>query len=663
MNVLELSQCPTCGGHKLTLQGNSAVCEFCGNIYYDTKGNSEFYSMLDMALANRQIAKFDEAFEIYNLIVNKFYEYDLTDAYYGMFLCEYSIIFESDISGKAFPCFYDMRKTTCQSNYYYKKAMEHAQKHDENKMNVLMSLTEKIEYARKTYIEIEKTNKPYDIFICYKKTDNNNELTDDFHKAKHIYSYLKNMGFKVFFADETINKQAVREWEPNIYYALYTAKAMIVMCSSNEYLNSPWVQNEWKRFISIKTNNINRAPIIPIVCNGFKANELPNMLAKYQALEFDNKIEENIKDALLSLTTKVNNEKEFLFTYKKPVSKKLIATLTSIFTAIVLIVGSIVCYYNIPRLTYEKLYTNTYSITGKFGKHINLILPDTYKGADVTEIADSAFENDTNIVSVTMGNNLTKIGKRAFAGMSNLKEVVMGDNITQIGNYAFYDCNKLVTINISNGLTTIPTGMFSHCESLDSITFSTNITRIDVGAFKNCNELCIINYAGSKSEYGTIDIRSQNGNLSEAYVIYNYTDSGNENIIFIAPTINYTIGKGFSDTTLQYNSTLKQWEVHKAIDLLTASNEPVYAIADGTVNSISYNLTNGTYFSITHTNGFVSFYHSVSDVQVIEGQEVKRGQIIAKTSTSSGEASEGNHLHFQLMLKGVFVNPNDYINM
>ncbi len=662
MNVLELSQCPTCGGHQLTLNGNKAVCDFCGNIYYDDKRNGEFYSMLDMALASRQISKFDEAFEMYNLIVNKFHDCDLTDAYYGMFLCEYSIIFESDISGKAFPCFYDMRKVTCQSNYYYKKAMEHAQKHDEKKMNVLMALTEKIEYARKTYIEIEKTNRPYDIFICYKKTDKNGELTNDFHKAKHLYSYLKSLGFKVFFADETINNQAVREWEPNIYYALYTAKAMIVMCSSNEYLNSPWVQNEWKRFISIKTNNINRAPVIPVVCDNFKANELPNSLARYQALEYNEDIEKNIKDSLLSLTTKSNNEKTFLFTYKKPVSKKLVISLSSIITAIVLIVSAIICYYNIPRLTYEKLYTNTYTITGKFGKHTNLILPNTYKGADVTEISDSAFENDANIVSVTIGDNINKIGKRAFAGMSNLKEVVMGNNITQIGNYAFYDCDKLVTINISNGLTTIPTGMFSSCESLDSITFSTNITRIDVGAFKNCNGISVVFYDGTESQYNNIVIGSQNGNLPDITPI-NPSQTTTERVIFIAPTINYTIGKGFSDTNLQYNSTLKQWDIHKAIDLLTAGNEPVYAVADGTVNSINENYSNGTYFSITHANGFVSFYYSVSNVQVTKGQEVKRGQLIAKTGTSASEANEGNHLHFQLMANGVFVNPKDYINL
>ena len=678
MENFKLSQCPTCGGTRLIKKSDQYICMHCGNIYFNEHADKEYYSLLDMALAQRQTAKFDEAFEIYNMLVNKFHDKDLSDVYFGMFLCEFSVIFENNMQEQPFPSFYAMRKTSCYTNYYYKKAIEQATANkNEEKLKTFEELVENIEYARKTYIAIEKSNRPYDIFICYKKTDNEGNLTPEFEKAKHIYTTLKNLGFKVFFADETINKQAVREWEPHIYYALYTSKAMLVMCSDNDYLNSAWVKNEWKRFISIKTNNENRAPIIPIVSDNFKASELPNALARYQALQYDNDIDTNIKEALLSLTKKVNDQKEFLFTYRKPLNKKLITAIVSIASAIIISISGILAYFNIPRLKYE-LNVNEYSIVGLFGKIQEINIPSYHKNLPVTQIGNSAFENNTSAISVNIGNQIKKIGSRSFSGMTSLKEVKMSDSVQSMGNYAFYGCNSLITITLSSGLTSISTGALASCEELFSITIPKNIYTIDVAAFYDCNKLAIINYTGTKSEWENVYKGINNGNLLNAYVVCNYEypvedeDGDNDGdgsetpptqqLIFIAPTINYTIGRYFSDTELQYNSTLKQWEVHKAVDYLTATQQPVYAIQDGIVNEVYHNYLEGYVFSITHAQGFVSFYKSVDQVLVSEGQRVVRGQELAKTGTNANEQSDGYHVHLELMHNGYQVDPLEYIN-
>lgn len=663
MNSYSMSQCPTCGSHKLIKENGNFICSHCGNIYYNSHINFEFYSLLDMALAQRQTAKFDDAFETYNMLVNKFNNEDLSDVYFGMFLCEYSVIFENNLEGETFPSFYAMRKTSCFNNYYYKKAIDFALKNNSKKANTFQELADKIEYARKTYLAIEKNNRPYDIFICYKKTGNDGNPTKEFEKAQHIYKTLKNLGFKVFFADETINKQAVREWEPNIYYALYTAKAMLVMCSENEYLNSAWVQNEWKRFISIKTNDINRAPVIPIVCDDFKAGELPNMLAKYQAIQYDNNIEQNIKDALLALTTKVNNQKEFLFKYKKPISKKLIASLVSVGTAIALALTAVMCYFYIPRIKFNK-DINSYNVSGYFGNIVNLNIPDYYKKLPVKAINNSAFENNKSIISIKIGNNVQTIGRRAFSGMTKLKEVEISNSVSFIDEYAFYGCDNLITLTLSNKLSNISSGMFASCENLLSITIPKSIKNISHAAFLNCNSLSIINYEGTQAEWAKVIKGINNGNLTSAYVAYQYEiiDGPVGQLIFVSPTINYTIGKGYKDNELQYNSTLKQWEIHKGVDFLTNTNQPVYAVQDGVVNSIISDHL-GTYFSITHSQGFVSFYYSVTNINVVEGQRVTRGQEIAQTGTYQIELDEGIHLHFELMKDGIKVNPLEYINL
>ena len=130
------NQCPTCGGHQLIKKSGTYTCSFCGNVYYDSRINSEFYSLLDLALAQRQTAKFDESFETYNMIINKFQDQDLSDVYFGMFLCEFSVIFESNLSGVPFPSFYHMRKTSCYGNYYYKKAVDLAENNNPEKLKI-----------------------------------------------------------------------------------------------------------------------------------------------------------------------------------------------------------------------------------------------------------------------------------------------------------------------------------------------------------------------------------------------------------------------------------------------------------------------------------------------------------------------------------------------
>ena len=60
-------------------------------------------------------------------------------------------------------------------------------------------------------------------------------------------------------------------------------------------------------------------------------------------------------------------------------------------------------------------------------------------------------------------------------------------------------------------------------------------------------------------------------------------------ITFYLPLLNATVSKDFSDTKLMYNETLKQWEAHKALDLVTTGNSNVYAALDGTVTNIYEN--------------------------------------------------------------------------
>ncbi|MDR0850785.1 MAG: M23 family metallopeptidase [Christensenellaceae bacterium] len=133
---------------------------------------------------------------------------------------------------------------------------------------------------------------------------------------------------------------------------------------------------------------------------------------------------------------------------------------------------------------------------------------------------------------------------------------------------------------------------------------------------------------------------------------------------FIMPLEGGAIIKDFSDTALRFNSTLKQWEAHKAIDISAESGTPVLSVLDGTVVKIENTYLLGTTVTVEHADGLKSVYASLnSDVAVSEGQQVKQGDVIGAVSNSAkGELNDGPHLHFEILKDNKKVNPHLYIS-
>ena len=134
---------------------------------------------------------------------------------------------------------------------------------------------------------------------------------------------------------------------------------------------------------------------------------------------------------------------------------------------------------------------------------------------------------------------------------------------------------------------------------------------------------------------------------------------------FVVPMKNATIAKDYSGSELQYNDTLKQWEIHKAIDFVATEDLNVYAVADGTISKVYTNYLEGTVIEISHANGLISIYKSLDkDTKMAVGDKVSAGQVIGKIAESMAqEVNTGAHLHFEMTKNGVKVNPNDYLNL
>lgn len=101
--------------------------------------------------------------------------------------------------------------------------------------------------------------------------------------------------------------------------------------------------------------------------------------------------------------------------------------------------------------------------------------------------------------------------------------------------------------------------------------------------------------------------------------------------------------------------------MHTGIDLNAEGGTPIYATGNGTVESSGWEGGYGNCVVIDHGFGFKSLYGHCKDMLVKPGQKVKRGQKIA-TVGMTGTAS-GNHVHYEVLLKGRPDNPAKYFFM
>jgi len=109
-----------------------------------------------------------------------------------------------------------------------------------------------------------------------------------------------------------------------------------------------------------------------------------------------------------------------------------------------------------------------------------LVIPDTYEGLPITEIAQNAFyyNNNGGIASVTIGANVTSIGATAFRDCENLASITFAgaSQLASIGNSAFADCSSLESITLPAGVISIGNSVFNNCASLTSVTLGGGIT-------------------------------------------------------------------------------------------------------------------------------------------------------------------------------------------
>lgn len=138
------------------------------------------------------------------------------------------------------------------------------------------------------------------------------------------------------------------------------------------------------------------------------------------------------------------------------------------------------------------------------------------------------------------------------------------------------------------------------------------------------------------------------------------------------------IGKPFSEEGISiakyfYDPSASQEEQEKAIfyyedtyiqntgvDYNKEEEFSVQAVLDGRVIAVTTDDINGTTVKIEHENNIVSIYQSLGEVNVNENDTVSKGEVIGKSGENALGSDLGKHLHFELSINNVFVNPESY---
>ena len=308
---MALLKCKMCGG-SLDIATKKAIieCEYCGTQQTLPKTTDEnIQTLFNRANLLRQKNEFDKAEAVFEKILEA--NDTEAEAYWGVILCKFGIEYVEDTKTlKRIPTCHRTSYDSIVADEYYKKTLEYA---DDTQREIYMEEARTIDKIQKDILAISMQEEPYDVFICYKETDDNGKRTHDSVIANDIYYQLTQEGFKVFYAPITLEDKLGSAYEPIIFSALNSSKIMLSIGTKPEYFNAIWVKNEWSRFFKMMRHD--RSKILIPCYKDMDPYDLPEEFAHLQAQDmskigFINDIIRGIKKIIVKDESKLVAVKE-----------------------------------------------------------------------------------------------------------------------------------------------------------------------------------------------------------------------------------------------------------------------------------------------------------------------------------------------------------------
>ncbi len=133
------------------------------------------------------------------------------------------------------------------------------------------------------------------------------------------------------------------------------------------------------------------------------------------------------------------------------------------------------------------------TITGYTGEPVDITIPSTIQGYNVTAIGSNAFNNCTTLKSVVIPEGVTTINSSAFNNCTALNSVVIPEGVTIIDASAFASCTKLATVTFPTTLTSLGNSAFRY-SGIQKVSLPESLTYLGFGAFSDCISLTSVSF-------------------------------------------------------------------------------------------------------------------------------------------------------------------------
>jgi murein DD-endopeptidase MepM/ murein hydrolase activator NlpD len=127
-----------------------------------------------------------------------------------------------------------------------------------------------------------------------------------------------------------------------------------------------------------------------------------------------------------------------------------------------------------------------------------------------------------------------------------------------------------------------------------------------------------------------------------------------------------TISKGHDASVQVFSPTTGDYRIHLGVDMVTSEDAPVLAAADGVISRIWDDALMGKCLAISHSGDCYTIYKNLDVTlpdDIVEGATVAAGQQIGTVGdTATLELAEEPHLHMEMTVKGLAVDPREYFS-
>ena len=200
------------------------------------------------------------------------------EVYWRLIMCHYCLFYEKDTYGRMIPIILNPDLTDPADMSLRRDLAAHMTEQERPHYEAEL---QKIDRILDKY-RLLKDQVQYDIFISVKQENEDGHHTTDSDIAASLYDFLVDQGLKVFNSSRTMPPPG-QEYEPYIISALMSAKILIVVGTTPDNMNSPWVKNEWSRFQWLQYREEEKAGkteriLICYLSKDMRAKEIPKAL-------------------------------------------------------------------------------------------------------------------------------------------------------------------------------------------------------------------------------------------------------------------------------------------------------------------------------------------------------------------------------------------------